>query len=960
MWRVSRSVIRAGVLALVLASLPARANNTADEADIAFRLGNTAYSKRDYEKALAAYFLSHRLVPNTNVLYNIARCYEALKSYDEAYRYYYDLSIAKDLAADDARDVEKALDRLSPKVALLAVTTEPPGADVYLDREDLGARGRSPLTLATMPGQHKVKVKLEGLREAEASVKVAKGAEKKVSLKLTPIVGTVELTGTPAGAEVRETEGGPVLGTLPAKLTFAPGQRLFIVSAPGFNPTQVLVTVKADEAAQVKATLTQLPPPTGKVVVTANRENALVRVDGKDSGFTPTVLVLPVGPHEVEVSLRDFRTVVQTIEVKQDEDYKVAAELRYAAPKVRAASKALTDADDAAASITIITREEIQAMGYQTLADALAAVRGVQLHQDRIYSYLGIRGLSPPGDLNTRVLILWDGHSINDIWAGQGFAERTLDVDIAEIERIEIVRGPGSALYGTGAFFAVINVVPRDVVAENRHVEVIGGAGGLWGGKGRVTGSVGQVDGPSALVTAAGFLSNGDPFTDLGDRGLVRGNDGEQALNAGVRAKAGGFTLHGRFTKRTKQIAIAPYDTTLNPIAPGTRYDDSRGFAELRWEKDWERLSVAIRAYYDLTRYDGTYAYTDDLGLGTAREYTQRDLGTADWGGVEARARIKLFEGNVLSIGIEGQYQYIKQADSAEAPVTVAYDRVLLSAYLLDEWRLGKRVALTAGVRVDKYLDLDALPVTPRLGIVARLYDAGVTKLVAGSAFRAPNIYETFQSDGLLTQRPAERLAPETIYTVELEHGHDFNEELRFTIGAYFNAIDKLVVFETDAPGNPILCGADPANRDQPCDVNNNSQNLIFATGAEAQLRWQPSRFLFVDAAYSFVRLFNATSDLYLLTSQHIFAAKAAVPLLENYVRVSAQMTYASPRSGTGIGETFLLNFGFSGALSHFRYFAGVQNLLDSKTPVPVPTGGLSSAVPHYGRTFWLELALNF
>ncbi len=949
---------RALSLALVLSALPALADNTADEADIAFRLGNVAYAKRDYEKALAAYFLSNRLVPNKNVLYNIARCYEALKSYDEAYRYYFDLSTAKDLAADDAKDVEKALDRLAPKVALLGVTTEPPGADVYIDREDLGSRGRSPQVLATMPGTHKVKVKLAGMHDAEASVKVAKGSERKVTLKLTPIVGTVELSGAPAGAEIRESEGGPVLGTLPASLSFPPGQRLFIVSAPGHNATQLLVTVKADETVQLKATLAPLPPPTGKVVVTANRENALVRVDGKDSGFTPTVLVLPIGPHEIEVSLKDFKTHTESVEVRADTDYKVAAELRYAAPKVRAASKSLTDADDAAASITIITREEIQAMGFQTLAEALTAVRGVQVHQDRIYSYLGIRGLSPPGDLNTRVLILWDGHSFNDIWAGQGFAERTLDVDIAEIERIEIVRGPGSALYGTGAFFAVINVVPRDVVAQDRHVEVAGGAGGLWGGKGRVTGSIGGVDGPSALVTAAGFLSNGDPTTDLGDRGLVRGNDGEQAVNAGVRAKAGGFTLQGRFTARTKHIAIAPYDTVVNPAAPGTAYNDARGFAELRWEKDWERLSIAIRGYYDLTRYDGVYAYSEDTGGGT-RQYSQRDLGHADWGGVEARTRIKLFQGNVLSIGIEGQYQLIRQADSAETPETVSYTRVLLSAYLLDEWRLGKRLLLTAGVRVDKYLDLDALPVTPRLGVVARLYDAGVTKLVAGSAFRAPNIYETYQSDGLLTQRPAEKLAPETIYTVELEHSHDFNEEIRFTVGAYFNVIDKLVVFETDAPGRQPQCGPDPANRDQPCDANVNSQSLIFASGAEAELRWQPSRFLFVDAAYSFVRLWGATGELYLLTSQHIFTAKAVVPLLENYVRLAAQATYTSPRSGSDAGETFLMNLGFSGTLSHFRYFAGVQNLLDSRPSVPVPTGGLTSSVPIYGRTFWLELALS-
>ena len=76
----------------LLLSTPAHADNTADEADVAFSLGNQAYGKREYDKALSWYFLSHRLVPNRNVLFNIARCFEALDKFDEAFRYYFELS----------------------------------------------------------------------------------------------------------------------------------------------------------------------------------------------------------------------------------------------------------------------------------------------------------------------------------------------------------------------------------------------------------------------------------------------------------------------------------------------------------------------------------------------------------------------------------------------------------------------------------------------------------------------------------------------------------------------------------------------------------------------------------------------------------------------------------------------------------------------------------------------------
>jgi outer membrane receptor protein involved in Fe transport len=953
--------MRAALLVVVaLGATAAHADNTADEADVAFQLGNAAFRKHEYQKALAAYFLSNRLVANKNVLFNIARCYEALESFDEAYRYYNDL-LDQGLDASDLDSVKKALARLAPEVALVTVTTEPPGADVFLDREDLGSRGRSPQTLATSPGAHKVRVKLENMHPAQADVLLFKGSSKGLTLKLTPVVGTVEIAGT-AGAQVRETADGPVLGTLPATLTFPPGQRLFVINAPAYSPMQLLVTVKADETARLKANLAELPPPTGKVVVTANRENALVRVDGKDSGFTPTVLVLPVGRHEIEISMKEHRTVTEDVDIEADTDARINAELHYAAPKVRAASKTLTDADDAAASITVISREEILSMGYLTLAEAVRGVRGITLTDDRIYSYLNIRGFTPPGDLNTRVLILYDGHPINDIWAGQGYSGRDLDVDLSEVERIEIVRGPGSALYGTGAFFAVINVVPRDTVADDRHVELSGGAGGLSAGQAHLTGSAGST-GPTALVSASGFLAAGDPTTDLGpSRGVVLGNDGERVGNASARAHVGGFTVLGFINDRLKQIPTAPYGTLVG--ASGTSFHDTRGFAELRYEKDWERVSFSARLYYDASRFQGTYDYFS--GTSTSLFEDQRDFGGADWGGLELRLRARLFGANQLSLGVEGQYQSVRQApatDNDQALPVTDKRRELLSAYLLDEWRIFSRLSLMLGVRVDKYLDVAAIPITPRVGLVIRPYDGGLTKIVAGQAFRAPNINELYTSDNNISQKPALVLAPETITTVELEHSHDFSEELRFTVAGYFNIIDHLVVLQQENLPVP-QCGPPDMPMSVQCLINQNSGTRIYATGAEAELKWQANRYLFVDGSYSFVKLFNATSDITAGTATHLASAKAVIPLYENVVRLGTQVLYTSPRylalGQAGVGESLIINVGLSGQLTHLRYFAGIQNLLDEKAALPVPTEAGFGTVPQYGRTFWLQLALAY
>src|SRR5690242_7506668 len=110
--------IAPALLALSLLAPPAWADNTADEADVAFELGNRAYARRDYEEALKDYFLSYRLVPNRNVLFNIARCFEQLDRFNEAYRYYNDL-LAMDLPAEDHREVMAALSRIRPQVALV-------------------------------------------------------------------------------------------------------------------------------------------------------------------------------------------------------------------------------------------------------------------------------------------------------------------------------------------------------------------------------------------------------------------------------------------------------------------------------------------------------------------------------------------------------------------------------------------------------------------------------------------------------------------------------------------------------------------------------------------------------------------------------------------------------------------------------------------------------------------------
>jgi iron complex outermembrane receptor protein len=114
--------------------------------------------------------------------------------------------------------------------------------------------------------------------------------------------------------------------------------------------------------------------------------------------------------------------------------------------KVYGASKYEQKISQAPSSVTIVTSDEIKKLGHRTVADVLRGVPSLFVTSDRAYSYLGIRGFGRPSDYNSRILLLVDGHRLNDnIYDGALLGtEAILDVDL--IERMEVIRGPSSSI----------------------------------------------------------------------------------------------------------------------------------------------------------------------------------------------------------------------------------------------------------------------------------------------------------------------------------------------------------------------------------------------------------------------------------------------------------------------------------------------------------------------------------
>ena len=112
-----------------------------------------------------------------------------------------------------------------------------------------------------------------------------------------------------------------------------------------------------------------------------------------------------------------------------------------------------------ASAVTVLTADQMRRFGYRSLSEALRGVAGVYIVDDRMVERIGVRGLQLLGDANTRILILIDGTPLNEPWAQFVDSSTALPVNLDDVARIEVIRGPVSSIYGTNAFFGIINIV---------------------------------------------------------------------------------------------------------------------------------------------------------------------------------------------------------------------------------------------------------------------------------------------------------------------------------------------------------------------------------------------------------------------------------------------------------------------------------------------------------------------
>jgi len=623
--------------------------------------------------------------------------------------------------------------------------------------------------------------------------------------------------------------------------------------------------------------------------------------------------------------------------------------------QVYSASMYLQSDRRAPSSVTVVTADEIRRCGYRTLADVLRTVRGFYVSYDRNYSYVGVRGFARPGDYNTRVLLLQNGHRLTDNLYDSALIGTEFQLDVDLIDRVEIVRGPSSSLYGTSAFFAVVNVITRNTHQLERF-ELAAEAGGFRTYQGRATYAQ-QIHGMELLLSSTAYDSAGasrlffpsfdSPSTNYG---YAINSDRDTSESFFGQLTFRHFTLESAASSREKQIPTASFNTVFGD--PRSHTVDDRGYVDLKYERSLsQNAQLTARVYFDRVTYHGVYSYPPQAG--TDNDLNQ-DFGRGDWVGTKINLTKTFWQKHKLTVG--GEFQDNLRQDQSNYDLNQfsihLHDRQTSeewAAFAQDEFTITHQIILNAGFRHDHYYTFGGTT-NPRLALIYNPHSRTTFKLLYGRAFRAPNDYELYYSDGL-SQESNKHLLPEKIATTELVWEQDLGARFRFTVDGFDNRITNLINEQTD-PGNGFLFFA--------------NSETVHSRGVESELAGRAAIGIEGRVSYSFQKTFDTSTSLALTNSpQHLAKAQIMWPFAHRCVFLGADLQYMSSRITVtqsevrpySVANLTLSSREFAGG---FRLSASLYNVFNHIYNDPVGPEIQEPALAQNGRDFRIKLSRVF
>ncbi len=467
---------------------------------------------------------------------------------------------------------------------------------------------------------------------------------------------------------------------------------------------------------------------------------------------------------------------------------------------VTVASRYAQTVEEAPSIVAVVTDREIRERGLRTVSDVLRGIPGVYVTVSKESRDIAwFRGAIAPD--NNKFLLLIDGVPWYDGVYGHAWIDEYLPLD--HVKQIEVIKGPGSAVYGTNAFAGVVNVVTysaRDL--EGGFVRGVVGNDGRQGISMVAADRLGAAGNVAVKAVARALGLDGDGLSVTPeDRDNVSGLDPRRSLYAGFGLKAGGFDAridmvdhrHTYFVNEQDDpfgvlfesadefalnyrntFAVMRYDIglgalgRLTPRVWGQHHDNPSTYA---WLSDPETtadddgaLSTQFRgglvhAVKETARYGGDV----EAELRPAAAHT-----TVAGAGVEVTQVLALLDKEYLDFSSEWEQPSDFRVDPARRQVVDAF------AHVQHTWTTTWWMELTGGARFDQHNFFGGFA-SPRAGVLLLPSDRARVKVLYGRAFRAPTVRELsvlvgLEDDGsnrYVAGNPD--LTPETIDTVEGE-----------------------------------------------------------------------------------------------------------------------------------------------------------------------------------------------
>jgi len=626
---------------------------------------------------------------------------------------------------------------------------------------------------------------------------------------------------------------------------------------------------------------------------------------------------------------------------------------------VSTASKYDQTMEEAPASVTIVTAEQINRYGYTTIAEVLGSVRGFYLANDHQRTYVGTRGFNRMLDQNNRILLLLNGHTLNEGTYGSASLDKDFGLDLDMVERIEVVRGPGSVLYGTGAMFAVVNIITK--TAPSNEGLIVHGDGGSHGYM-RSTLTYAhafselKVFATGALTDIAGqdlyFKEFDSPSTN---NGIAENRDWSNYQGGMVRALYSGWSLQGLFSHSDHGIPTGDFGSIFNNGASSLK--STRLSVELKREKTLSpNTHLALRSYFDYATSGLIFPMIFDVS-GFPLQARYNILTKNKLVGGESIFRWDLRSDDRLIAGM----QFIRNFDAditSRALLPAGMDIMSLfqgdfpytifSAYAENEYQIDPNLSLTLGLRQDWYSRAGSAT-TPRAAVVFHPFTRTALKLLYGEAFRAPNTFEVNFSGPIERLKPNPDLNPERIQTAEFDWEQRFNKHWTSTLSVFDYDLSNLIQGELDTS-----------------DMMRQFMNIerVHTRGAEIEIQRQSRDALNGYASYSYqhARQFNPNQAL-VNSPQHILKAGLFYSAFHPVILAGELRIESRRRTNLGARTPAyaLFNFNLSTqpVFQHVRVAVHLYNVMDAHYSVPSGAQHVQDSFIQEGRSVKVELSLK-